>query len=234
MINIEKAISRGQSIRNQGFTYSMGNRWGARQRDCSSFVYDCLSSGGGSKEKYVPSTETLHSYLIKNGFKLIAENKEFPMKRGQVIIWGKRGFSSGENGHTGIALDNQNWLEMTGYVNGVLISNHDYRLAQNGYPYWYVYELTGANTSKFGNGGIKEDGTFTSTSSTPITLRNRASTDGGALGVIKKGQKVKYDSYMIDNKGYVWIRQPRKNGFGYLATGDSKNGKRVSYWGRFS
>src|SRR5699024_701957 len=101
MINIEKTISRGQSIRNQGFTYSMGNRWGARQRDCSSFVYDCLSSGGGSKEKYVPSTETLHSYLIKNGFKLIAENKEFPMKRGQVIIWGRKGFSSGGNGHTG-------------------------------------------------------------------------------------------------------------------------------------
>lgn len=126
------------------FTYSMyGSRTGADgTADCSGFVYTAIRNGGGSNYGYVPSTETLHDYLLKNGFQLIAENKGWSMQRGDVVIWGKKGFSAGSGGHTGICLDNQTWVECTGWKNGVITSNHDERLAMNGYPYWYVYRLT--------------------------------------------------------------------------------------------
>lgn len=47
------------------------------------------------------------------------------------------------------------------------------------------------------------------------------------------GQAIKYNAYMIDNN-YAWICQPRGSGYGYMATGNAKNGKRVDYWGSFS
>ena len=155
-VNIEKALSKAQSLKGK-LTYSMyGSRTGADgSADCSGFVYTCIRAGGGSNYGYVPSTETLHDYLKKNGFKLIAENKGWTMKRGDVVIWGKRGFSSGSFGHTGICVDGNNWYECTAWAGGgnssrggVILSNHDSRLAMNGYPYWYVYRLSNSSTSK--------------------------------------------------------------------------------------
>lgn len=82
------------------------------------------------------------------------------------------------------------------------------------------------------NGGwIAEKGTFTL--SKAIYLRTSASSNGGSLGLIGVGQKIEYNAFKHSG-GYVWIRQPRANGkYGYMATGESKNGKRVSKWGTF-
>jgi len=53
--------------------------------------------------------------------------------------------------------------------------------------------------------------------------------------LLKKGDVINYDAKMTDPKeGHVWIRQPRANGgYGYLPTGQSKNGVRINTWGTF-
>ena len=144
MIDMNKAIAFGRSMVGK-ISYSMyGSRYCTDGTcDCSGFVYRMLREGGGNNFGYIPSTETLHSYLIQNGFTLIAEHTDWQMQKGDVVIWGKKGYSWGANGHTGICIDGQNWLECTAWKNlGCTIQNHDNRLAMNGYPYWYVYRLT--------------------------------------------------------------------------------------------
>jgi len=129
-------------------TYSMfGSRYYTDGTcDCSGSVYRILREAGGSNFGYIPSTETLHAYLLQNGFELIAENTDFNMQAYDVIIWGKRGYSAGANGHTGVALDNQNWIECTGWKMTTIISNHDQRWAMAGSPYFYAYRLKKGNT----------------------------------------------------------------------------------------
>lgn len=129
-------------------TYSM---YGSRNFsdgtcDCSGAVYYGLTNGGIKPLGYIPSTETMHQWLLDNNYKLIAENSEWKMQAQDVIIWGRKGESAGAGGHTGIAMDNQNWIECTawsgggnGAEGGVIISNHDSRWAMNGCPYFYVY-----------------------------------------------------------------------------------------------
>lgn len=77
-----------------------------------------------------------------------------------------------------------------------------------------------------------ETGTFRL--NTTIKLRTGADTNSSVIAMLTAGQTVSYNAYKIDYNGYVWIRQPRANGYGYLATGKSVNGKRVDYWGTFS
>lgn len=79
---------------------------------------------------------------------------------------------------------------------------------------------------------IAENGTYTLNSAT--NLRTGANTSSGVIALLPAGSVVKYNAYMKDLNGYVWIRQPRGNGYGYLATGYSKNGKRQDYWGTFN
>lgn len=145
-VNIETAINFLKSQVGK-VSYSM---YGSRNFsdgtcDCSGAVYTALRKGGASNLGYIASTETLHAWLISNGFKLIAENREWTMKRGDVVIWGRKGESAGAGGHTGICIDGQNWLECTAWKDlGETQQNHDSRWAMNGGPYFYVYRYTGA------------------------------------------------------------------------------------------
>lgn len=80
------------------------------------------------------------------------------------------------------------------------------------------------------NGWISESGTYIPNTAT--NLRTGASVSSGLIATIQPGNAIKYDAYKIDGN-YVWIRQPRANGFGYMATGQASNGKRLNYWGSF-
>lgn len=112
--------------------------------DCSGAVYYGLRQAGGSDLGWIPSTETLHAYLINNGFELVSENSDWQAQRGDVVIWGRKGFSAGEFGHTGVFINNIQWLECTAYLNlGETIQNHDTRWAMNNRPYFYAYRLKG-------------------------------------------------------------------------------------------
>lgn len=66
-----------------------------------------------------------------------------------------------------------------------------------------------------------------------INLRKSPSASAGMIAILSKGSKVKYNAYGYAG-GYVWIRQKRSSGYGYMATGTEKNGKRTGEkWGSF-
>lgn len=152
MINIEKAISWFYE-RLGKVTYSMSRRTGPKSYDCSSSVYYALVSGGASEKSYPVSTETAHDWLVKNGYELIAENKPWQAKRGDITIWGKRGYSSGANGHIMLWVDSEKVIHCNYNSNGISIDNHDIMWASYK-PYFYTYRLKKVTDKK---GWIKDD-----------------------------------------------------------------------------
>lgn len=83
------------------------------------------------------------------------------------------------------------------------------------------------------SGWISQRASFTVTVNEGIVLRSsRPSVKAPKLAVLPKGSVIKYDAFCY-NEGYVWIRQPRSNGYGYLPTGDAVGNKRKNYWGNF-
>ncbi|MDZ4627060.1 GH25 family lysozyme [Bacillus cereus] len=76
----------------------------------------------------------------------------------------------------------------------------------------------------------KQEGVFTLDRT--IYLRDKPR-DGNIIATLNKGDNVTYDAYGYEKDGYVWIRQPRSNGYGYIATGETSNEQRVSSWGSF-
>lgn len=67
---------------------------------------------------------------------------------------------------------------------------------------------------------VKESKTYTL--KTAVKLRTGASTSSNTISILPAGTTVKTDQAMIQG-GYRWVRQPRFNGYGYLATGPASN-----------
>lgn len=80
------------------------------------------------------------------------------------------------------------------------------------------------------NGWIAESGQFKL--SQDVYLRKGASTSSTVICLLPTGSLVRYEAFKHSG-GYIWIKQRRGKEFGYLATGESKDGKRVNYWGVF-
>ncbi|WP_326931624.1 peptidoglycan amidohydrolase family protein, partial [Enterococcus avium] len=100
-INIEKGLAVVQKFVNNCYYSMYGSRYYTDGTcDCSGSVYRSLREAGGFNYGYIPSTETLHDYLLKLGYENIAENTDFPTQRGDVIICVKKGSSAGAGGHT--------------------------------------------------------------------------------------------------------------------------------------
>ena len=66
---------------------------------------------------------------------------------------------------------------------------------------------------ELGDTWYKEGGKFYPNGT--INIRYGARTTSDIIGTVTKGDCVKYDAYSRHG-GYVWIRQPRSNGYGYL------------------
>lgn len=81
------------------------------------------------------------------------------------------------------------------------------------------------------NTWVKKTGYFRL--NTTIKLRSEASTSSRLISTLYSGQVVKFDAYKISN-GYVWLRQKRSTGYAYIASGEARNGKRVSTWGKIT
>ena len=237
MIDINKAIDYMYQLKNRGITYSMsGSRIGTDgTADCSGAVYISLVKGGAKPHSYPVNTESEHAWLITNGFELIAFNKEWNMQRGDVLIFGIKGQSAGAGGHTAIAVDHNNVIHCNYAHNGVTVN------PETTMPYnmgWYVYRYKGAKPTSqpqakpqpTGIQWISEKWHFTL--SERIKLRTAPNTSATIIAELQPGDVVKYDAYCYSG-GYVWIRQPRGNGYGYLATGECVGNKRTSYWGSF-
>ncbi|NLS61428.1 GH25 family lysozyme [Lactiplantibacillus plantarum] len=64
--------------------------------------------------------------------------------------------------------------------------------------------------------------TKTYTLKTAVKLHTGASTSSNAITILPAGTTIKTDRAIIQG-GYRWVRQPRFNGYGYLATGPASN-----------
>lgn len=62
----------------------------------------------------------------------------------------------------------------------------------------------------------------TYTLKTAVKLRSSASTSANVIAILAAGQTVKTDRAIIQG-GYRWVRQPRGNGYAYMATGPANN-----------
>lgn len=105
---------------------------------------------------------------------------------------------------------------------------------KNGFSGGKVYQNKtpkNSTTSKTSTTWKKETGTYTLNQAT--NLRTGASTKHDIIAKLPAGSSVKYDAYAAVN-GYLWLRQPRSNGYAYIATGTVKGGKRNGpVWGTF-
>lgn len=234
-MNFNTMIATGKAMMSRGVKYSMnGSRTGSDgTADCSGFVYKCLTSGGVKPMSWIPNTDSMHSWLESNGYKLVTHNGSWNAKQGDVTIFGLKGLSGGANGHVILWLNGSEFIHCTyknAYNNGVYIepeSNAPYNMGN-----WYTYRYMGSVESPTPvNGWVTEKWKFRLTQ--PINLKTQPNTASKTIAILPIGSIVKYDSYKVDTNGYVWIRQPRAFGYGYLPTGISKNGKRITTWGSF-
>ena len=140
-VNIETAIAWMRARQGQ-VSYSMDDRNGPDSYDCSSSVYYALMSAGAVSAGWAVNTEYEHDWLKKNGYELISENTPWDAQRGDIFIWGRRGYSSGAGGHTGIFVDSDNIIHCNYRFDGITVNDHDDIWLYAGRPYYYVYRLT--------------------------------------------------------------------------------------------
>ncbi len=240
-INLDKSIQWFKSM--SGTTYSMsGSRNGSDGTgDCSGMVVTALMKGGAPNPGWLLNTDSMHDWLLRIGFELIAFNKSWNMKKGDVVILGLKGQSGGAAGHTFMAVDGTNAIDCAWYgstsVNAVRVRNENVQPYSMGF---YVYRLKNNNevpskpeTSKpqpAPSGWYAEKATFKSNQGNePIMILDRVP-NGKIIGKIYPGDKVKYDAVKHE-VGYVWVRQPRSKGYGYIAIGKGNGVKRTEPWG---
>ncbi|MDH6364643.1 hypothetical protein M2139_001630 [Enterococcus sp. PF1-24] len=138
MANTNTAINWFTSRRGNVF-YSQGNRLGPGSYDCSSAVYFALVAGGFLKEGTMGNTDSLFNDLEAAGWKRLNLPAATP-KRGDVFIWGVKGASSGNAGHTGMFIDSQQIIECTsGSVNGIHTTNYQSARSYAGNPPEAIY-----------------------------------------------------------------------------------------------
>ncbi|HEM3648182.1 TPA: glucosaminidase domain-containing protein [Streptococcus suis] len=154
--NMEQAIAWMEARRGK-VTYSMDYRNGPNSYDCSSSVYFALMSAGAITAGWAVNTEYMHDWLIKNGFKLIAENSVFAAQRGDIFIWGRRGQSSGAGGHTGIFVDSNNIIHCNYARNGITVDNYLATARASVNMYYYIYRPSGQSTVSTSTAGKSID-----------------------------------------------------------------------------
>lgn len=97
-INMETAIANMYALKAKGIRYSMnyGRIGEDGTGDCSGTVYNSLRKAGATNAGWVLNTDSMHSWLVTNGFKLIAQNQDWTAKRGDIVIFGLKGASGGD------------------------------------------------------------------------------------------------------------------------------------------
>ena len=142
-VDIEKAIRHMEWLKSKGVKYSMyGSRIGTDgTADCSGAIYSALRQGGATNAGWILNTDSMHAWLEKNGFKCIATNSNWEAKRGDVVIFGKRGASGGAAGHVVMFINHDQIIHCNYSRNGVTVDSE-----ASTCPYsmgWYVYRYQG-------------------------------------------------------------------------------------------
>jgi len=216
-MNIQPMIAHFYTLKAQRITYSMfGSRTGADGTgDCSGVLYAALVKGGASKANYPPSTETLHAYLLKNQYHLVAENRHWSPQTGDIFIWGKKGQSAFSGGHTGLFIDTKRVIHCNYSQNGISIDAYQTIDARSGHMYPYAYRLKNAPPTLTRGGKLIMK---TYTLNRPITLLTKPSAKGALIARLRKGDIVRFDNIIVA-EGKLWACQPRATGYGYIEIG---------------
>ena len=133
-------------------TYSMTNRWGANSYDCSSSIYYALKEAGIFPQNLpIGNTETLFNDLPKYGFTKVAEgeNVDYDAKAGDIFIWGRRGYTLGAGGHTGVLTSDHTMIHCNYGFNGITENDYNYIWNYNNRPYETFYRYTGIKQDKY-------------------------------------------------------------------------------------
>lgn len=240
-MNSEQMI-KWMSERQGKVTYSMNARLGPNSYDCSSAVYFALINGGFLSPGMMGNTDTLFSHLENAGWsKVQAVNGNYPVKRGDIFIWGNRGSSGGAAGHTGIFLDDQDNIIHCNYgYNGITINNHDTIWGYNGFPAVTIYRY-GKNehisnprpnpSPSQQTGLIPMKGTFSPDRKLAVSAdTNPDDVVSPALDYYLPGAKFYYDHYLHSN-GYVWLSYVSQGAVRrYVAVGPD-DGRTDTTWG---
>lgn len=223
-VNMETAIKHMESLKAKGIRYSMnGSRTGTDGTgDCSGTVYASLRKGGATDAGWVLNTDSMHSWLEKNGFKCIATNKEWTAKRGDIVIFGPKGSSGGAAGHVVIFISNTQIIHCTwksASANGLYVDNEATTC-----PYsmgWYVYRQNDNTTPpKPATKTVKVLNHATNWSPSSKSTKIASFVKGGTFE-IKQQRPISYSysnqEYLIANKGTAlgWIlSQDIEGGYG--------------------
>ena len=133
-------------------TYSMTNRWGDSSYDCSSSIYYALKESGIFPQNLpIGNTETLFNDLPKYGFTKVAEgeNVDYDAKAGDIFIWGRRGYTLGAGGHTGVLTSDHTMIHCNYGFNGITENDYNYIWNYNNRPYETFYRYTGKKQDKY-------------------------------------------------------------------------------------
>lgn len=133
-------------------TYSMTNRWGDNSYDCSSSIYYALKEAGIFPQNLpIGNTETLFNDLPKYGFTKVAEgeNVDYDAKAGDIFIWGRRGYTLGAGGHTGVLTSDHTMIHCNYGFNGITENDYNYIWNYNNRPYETFYRYAGARQDKY-------------------------------------------------------------------------------------
>lgn len=172
-----------------------------------------LSESGQAVKPSTPATPTPSTNVKSFTFKYNTNVRVSPSTSAAIVGQYKAGETV--NYTSTVTSGGYTWAKYTSYSGAVR----------------YAAMINGAQTTlKPSSAWVAQNGKYTLSYAT--VLRYGASTSSGKIATIGRGSVVKYNAFKIAG-GYVWIRQVRGNGYGYLATGQAVNGRRVNYWGTF-
>lgn len=245
MANIEKMI-QWLVDRKGKVTYSMDVRLGPKSYDCSSAVYFALISGDFLPTGAMGNTDTLFSHLENAGWKKIQSDSlgNYRTKKGDIFIWGNRGASGGEAGHTGIFIDDKDTIIHCNYgYNGITINDHDTIWEVNSCPAITIYRYEKHTSSQAKpqqnnpNFTPKESelilfsGIFYPDRKLAVSRDTDPNDEASpALDYYLPGMAINYDYYLHSN-GYVWISYISQSGARrYVAVGPD-DGQTDTTWG---
>lgn len=214
MIDMNKAIDHMKSLK--GISYSMtGSRTGTDGTgDCSGTVYASLRKAGATDAGWVLNTDSMHDWLVKNGFELIAENQEWEAKRGDIVIFGPKGASGGAAGHVVIFTSQYRIIHCTwkdAYRNGIYEDD-----SETTCPYdmgFYVYRLKENKVEE--KKWVQEDGKWKLLDGTKY-YTGWQKVNGkwyylGTDGIMKTGwQIIDHKWYKLDGSGAMvegWLKE---------------------------
>ena len=154
-INMEKAVEWFYDRMDRGVCYNMNARYevgdyvdlnsnGCVEGDCSSAVTYAVLQAGASDWGPL-NTDSMHAWLTAHGFQVISQGagKIFNAQRGDIFIWGQKGYSGGAAGHTGIFINDNDVIHLSYGCNGICVNDYNQLLAWNdgSNTYEYLYRF---------------------------------------------------------------------------------------------